>query len=84
MTEIRKTVRAYILEEYLPGESPGSLDDATPLITGGVLDSISTVKLVAFLEARFGVEFKAHEMSADNLDTIDDITRIVHAKLDAR
>ena len=63
------TVKEYILDKFLPGEDPASLTDDTPLISGGILDSISTVTLVSFLEERFGAEFQAHEMSADYLDT---------------
>ena len=54
MDEIKSVVRDYILREFLPGEEPGELTDRTPLITGGILDSISTLKLVVFLEEQFG------------------------------
>lgn len=77
---IRTSVKDYIMDEFLPGEDPDELTDTTPLITGGILDSISTVKLVAFLEERFGVEFQAHEMNADYLNTIADITDTVASK----
>ena len=40
-----------------------SWTDATPLITGGVLDSIATLKLVLFIEERFGITLEAHEVS---------------------
>ena len=79
--EIRATVKTYILKEVLPGEDPDELDDTTPLITGGILDSISTMKLVASLEERFGIEFQAHEISIDYLDTLSKIARIVTSKL---
>lgn len=76
-------VRTYILEEFLPGEDAASLEDSTKLISGGILDSIATIKLVAFLEERFGVEFEAHEMGLDHLDSVTDITRIVLDKMGA-
>ena len=62
-------VKSYLLEEFLPEEDPDSLTDDTALISSGVLDSISVVKLVAHLEEVYGVELEAHEMSADFLDT---------------
>ena len=77
---IKATVKDYILTKYLPGEDPSMLEDTTPLITGGVLDSISTVELVSFLEEQYGVEFEAHEMNADNLDTLNIIADTVQAK----
>ena len=50
MDEVKQTVRKFILSEFLPGEDPNELADSTPLISGGILDSIATLKLVAFLE----------------------------------
>jgi acyl carrier protein len=76
----RAEIKAYILEEFLPGEDPGSLQDSTPLITTGILDSIATVKLISFLSEHFGVDFEAYEVSADNLNTIADIARVIDSK----
>jgi acyl carrier protein len=80
MDQIATAVRDYILREFLPGEDPAELTDATPLITGGILDSISTLKLVVFLEGRFGVRVEAHEAGIDHLDTVDRIVELVARK----
>jgi acyl carrier protein len=77
---IRNAVQEYLLGEFLPGEDPAMLTNSTPLITGGILDSISTVKLVSFLEERFHVRFEAHEVSVDYLDTIDQIVETIKQK----
>jgi acyl carrier protein len=81
MQEISNAVRHYILEEFLPGENPNELTDSTPLVTGGILDSIATLKLVSFLEERFRIELAPHETDADHLDTIALITALVHSKV---
>ena len=78
--QVKDIVRDYILREFLPGESPDSLDDSTPLITGGVLDSIATIKLIAFLEERFGVQIEPHEMNADYLNSLPDIANLVTSR----
>jgi acyl carrier protein len=80
MSEISKAVHDYILTEFLPGEDPNELTDETPLITGGILDSISTLKLVAFLEDHFGVTVEAHEAGVDNLDSVGQISRLIAEK----
>lgn len=80
LDQTKATIKTYVLNEFLPGEDPDELADDTPILTGGILDSISTVKLVAFLEERFGVTFHAHEMNADYLDTLTDIAQTVEAK----
>lgn len=80
MSEIRDTVKEYILEEFLPGEDPGQLTESTELITTGVLDSLATMKLVAFLEERFEIEIAPHETDVDNLNTLDLISGLVTSK----
>ena len=78
---LKAAVKDYILREFLPGESPDSLDDTTPLITGGVLDSIATVKLIAFFEEQYGVQIEPHEMNADYLNFLPDIAALVEQRL---
>jgi acyl carrier protein len=84
MDLIDQSVKEFILREFLPGEDPSALTSSTPLITGGVLDSIATLKLVAFLEESFKIQLEAHEVDADNLDTIAAISRLVAAKVEAK
>jgi acyl carrier protein len=79
-SEIGEAVRSFILTEFLPGENPSVLRDDTPLITGKILDSIAALKLVGFLETRFGIEVEAHEADFDNLDSIGRIVRFVDSK----
>lgn len=80
MEEIKTAVRDFILNEYLPGEDPTELTDRTPLISGGILDSISTLKLVVFLEETFGIVVEAHEAGIDNLDSVGGIVHLVAKK----
>lgn len=79
--EIRSGVREYLLTEFLPGEDPAALTDATPLITGGILDSIASVKLVSHLEERYGIRLEAYEVSVDYLDTVDLVVDTIQRKL---
>lgn len=78
--EVRNAVKEFILKEFLPGENPAELTEATPLITGGVLDSIATLKLVLFIEERFAIALEAHEVNREHLNTIADIARLVLSK----
>lgn len=79
--DIKQPIREYILKEFLPGENPAALTDSTPLITGGILDSLATIKLVVFLEERFQVKIQAHETMVDYLDTVDQIAQLVSSKM---
>lgn len=80
MSDVAATVQEYILNEFLPGENPEDLANDTPLITGGILDSISTLRLVGFLEEKFGITLDAYEAGVDHLDSIDQIVELVQRK----
>jgi acyl carrier protein len=80
MEEIANVVHGYILNEFLPGEDPQELTENTPLITGGILDSITTLKLVVFLEEHFGITVEAHEAGVERLDSIGQIVQLVAEK----
>ena len=83
MEEIEKVVHGYILNEFLPGEDPRELTERTPLITGGILDSITTLKLVVFLEEHFGITVEAHEAGVEHLDSIRQIAGLIAEKKQA-
>jgi acyl carrier protein len=80
MTAIRDAVRGFIVEQFLDDASADELTDQTPLISGGVLDSINTLKLVNFLETEFAIDIQAHEVGIDYLDTVDQISELVGSK----
>jgi acyl carrier protein len=80
MTDVGSTVKQFILDQFLPGEDPAELTETTPLITGGILDSLATMKLVAFLEERYGITMQAHETDPEHLDTLELIENLVREK----
>jgi acyl carrier protein len=78
--DIKTVIKDFIIKEFLPGEDPSELTDTTPLITGGVLDSIATLKLVMFIEERYGITLQAHEVDPEHLDTISQIAELIRSK----
>ena len=76
----KQTIKNFIMEQFLPGEDPNELTDETPLISGGILDSIATLQLVIFLEETYGVSFEPHEVDKDNLDTLALMVRLLAGK----
>ena len=77
---IAAAVKQFILDEFLPGENPDELTDTTPLITAGILDSVGTLRLVAFIEEQFSIGLAAHEADVEYLNTISDIVKLVASK----
>jgi acyl carrier protein len=56
------------------------LTDTTALVTTGILESLAVLKVMTFLEERFGISIKPREAVVDNLNTIPDIVRLVTSK----
>ncbi len=80
MSDIKEKVKAYLLNDlHLPVKAE-ELNDATPLLSSRLIDSISALLLVEFLEKNFGIQFQPHEVNNDNLDTLDLIETFVRGK----
>jgi acyl carrier protein len=81
MSDIKAVLRDYILANLIPGEDPANLTDDTELKESGILDSMSTLKLVTFLEEQFRIEFEASDLEPANLASIVSLERLVRSKL---
>lgn len=83
MTEtdaLRQGVRRFILQTFLIGEPPESLLDSTSLLTTGVVSSLATLELAAFLESEFAVVLHPEDLSVDRLDSVDAIVALVNER----
>ncbi|MCF8236746.1 MAG: acyl carrier protein [Saprospiraceae bacterium] len=80
MTAIKDSVKTYLLEELNLPLTSEELGDDTPLLSSRLIDSISALLLVEFLEKEFKIEFKPHEVNNDNLDSLQLIEQFVQGK----
>lgn len=78
--EIKKRLKDYLVQNVLDQNEAGQLSDTTTLISSGIVDSITTLQLVEFIETEFNIEFEAHEVDRDNLDTLILIENFVERK----
>lgn len=76
----KQPIKDFIMAQFLPGEDPGELTDDTPLISGGILDSIATLQLVMFIEESFRVSFEPHEVDKENLDSLNLMAKLLQSK----
>lgn len=81
--DFKKTIKPFILGNYLFTEDAGALADDASLIRGGVVDSTGILELVEFLEATYGVRVEAAEMIPANFDSIDMISAFMARKMAA-
>jgi len=77
---MKEQLRHFIVTSMI--KDPGyPLKDDEPLITGGLVDSFSLVELALFIEETFGARFADSELTADNMNTVDQIVGNIEAKL---
>ena len=77
MDDLEQVIRAYVAKEYLEEGDDRTIDDHTPLISGGIVDSFSMVSLKRFLERRYGIEIPDAEATPDAFDTVSRIAALV-------
>ncbi len=78
--DVKATLNQYISSVMLHEVGPGTLGDDTPLIEGGIIDSMNLIKLVSFVEQAFGVKVLDEELDIDNFRSLEAITRFVERK----
>ena len=79
--DIIKVVRDFVTEKLFRGKVPADFTNDTPLISSRLLDSIVVLGLISHLEETLNIEFEAHEVSVDNLDTINITADFLSQKL---
>lgn len=82
-SDVERHLRDYIVNVRLGGDG-SSLEPTSPLLAWGVLDSLSVVDLVTFIEEQFHVTVPADEVTAQNLENLEAIRALVLRRIDAR
>lgn len=72
-------LREFITANFYVSD-PAELDDDTPLVTSGIVDSTGMLEVLAFLESDLGVRVADDETTPDNLGTIARIAAYVARK----
>ena len=80
MLSLRPRIHAYISDELVLKREKLPLESDTKLLESGILNSLSLLKLVFFLEENFGVTIDPEELIPENFETIAAICNFVGAK----
>lgn len=79
-SDILTRVRGFVQDNFLYMHSSFQLADDDPLLEKGVLDSMSMVEMIAFVESEFGVRAEDDEVSEANFGSLSGIARFVGKK----
>jgi len=63
-------LKEFVGRELLGGRDDG-LDEHTPLLAWGVIDSLSVAELVSFTSERFEIDVPQSEVKPENLKDLD-------------
>jgi acyl carrier protein len=66
----------YIVMNILEGAKV-EIDEATPLLEWGIMNSLEIVQLVRFVQERFHVTIPANKLTGDNFINLSSITNLV-------
>jgi len=76
--EMKSTLKNFILT--VASNHQDSLEDDELLIGAGIVDSLGILKLVSFIEEKFGIEVLDEELIPENFQTINDISNLIKTK----
>jgi acyl carrier protein len=79
-SEIITRVRGFIQENFLYMHSDFQLADDDRLLDKGVMDSMSIVEMITFIETEFGVQAMEDEISEANFGSLTGIARFIGDK----
>ena len=74
-SEYAEPIRAFIAEHLLDGRADLTLQ--TPLLEWGVIDSLTLVDLVAFIEGRFGLRVPMSEVTPESFATVHAVATLL-------
>ncbi|MBE0432850.1 acyl carrier protein [candidate division WOR-3 bacterium] len=75
--ELKKTIIEYIKREYLEEDAPEEVNESTPLISGGIVDSFSMVSLKTFLEKKFSIKIPDDKATPEAFDSVNNIMNLL-------
>ena len=76
MEGLKDVILEYVIQEYLEDDSE-PLENGSPLISGGIVDSFSMVSLKRFLENRYDIQIPDDDATPEAFDSVDKIADLV-------
>ena len=77
---MESVINDYISRELVQDASLLPLGNATSLLETGVLDSLSLLRLVVFIQQRFGITVDDVDLIPEHFDTVDAICAYLRSR----
>ena len=79
MSDVKSTIRTFIIENYLFGDDEG-LEESTSFLDEGIVDSTGILELIEFISEEFSIMVEDEELVPENLDSIDNVAAFIGRK----
>ncbi|ATB40494.1 malonyl CoA-ACP transacylase [Cystobacter fuscus] len=76
-TQLLADLTRYVAEEILEGAAE-DLEPSTPLLELGILNSLETTRMMAFIQKQYGITVPADAIRVEDLQTLSAITDLVY------
>ena len=77
---VRHRIRQFILEHFPLARKPSIIEDDSPLLDSGIIDSLGVLDLVSFIEKEFEITIADEDLMAENFESIVSIAAFVQIK----
>lgn len=75
MANMQQAIKNYILEEFAQDKADFAFD--TNLIQEGIIDSLSVLMVISFVEKSFNVKIEPEDVVLENFQSVNAITSLV-------
>jgi len=75
--DLKKLIIDYVKKEYLEEEDEQEVDENTPLISSGIVDSFSMVSLKMFLEKKFEIKIPDEKATTEAFDSVNNMINLL-------
>ncbi len=73
-------IREFIIRKF-PAARKAGLEDDSPLLESGIIDSLGVLEVVDFLETEFAVQIEDDDLTPENFQTVDMIDAFLSTKM---
>jgi len=80
MEDIKKTIRQYIVENFLFGDTSVTFTDQESFMEKGILDSTGILDIILFIERTYNIKIEDDEITPDNLDSLTNMDTFIQKK----
>lgn len=77
---LKEDITKFINQEIIGGQELPQIKDDTQLVDSRILDSLSILRLVLFIEEKYSLKIAPDEVVGENFETVEAICRFVRDK----